>query len=130
LNVTNIILFRRRKRSAEHESIKGREMHFQAKKSAEVRSRIEPSLKEQSAGVLASMGLDMSDAIRLFLRQVVEVRGLPFEVRKPNEETVAAMLEAREMAKAHKARFSSAQELFDELDAKGSKEARSAATKI
>ena len=105
-------------------------MHFQAKKSAEVRSRIEPSLKEQSAGVLASMGLDMSDAIRLFLRQVVEVRGLPFEVRKPNEETVSAMLEAREMAKAHKARFSSAQELFDELDAKGSEEARSAATKI
>jgi antitoxin component of RelBE/YafQ-DinJ toxin-antitoxin module len=34
----------------------------------------------------------------LFLRQVVEVRGLPFEVRKPTPETVAAMIEARKMA--------------------------------
>lgn len=89
------------------------------KKTAEVRSRIEPSLKEQSAEVLASLGLDMSDAIRLFLRQVVEVHGLPFEVRKPNKKTVAAMLEARKIAKAHKARFSSAEDLFDELETKG-----------
>jgi DNA-damage-inducible protein J len=92
-------------------------MHTQeVRKTAEVRSRIEPSLKEQSAEVLASLGLDMSDAIRLFLRQVVEVQGLPFEVRKPNRETVAAMIEAREMAKAHKARFGNAEDLFDALD--------------
>lgn len=92
-------------------------MHTQvSRKTAEIRSRIEPSLKEQSSEVLASLGLDMSDAIRLFLRQVVEVQGLPFEVRKPNRETVAAMIEAREMAKDHKARFDNANGLFDALD--------------
>ena len=92
-------------------------MHTQAnRKTAEVRSRIEPSLKNQSAEVLASVGLDMSDAIRLFLRQVVEVQGLPFQVRKPNKETVAAMIEAREMAKAHKARYGNAKDLFNALD--------------
>jgi len=86
------------------------------RKTAEVRSRIEPLLKEQSTEVLASLGLDMSDAIRLFLRQVIEVRGLPFEVRKPNPETVAAMLEARAMAKAREAPFGTAKDLFHALD--------------
>ena len=83
------------------------------RKSAEIRSRIEPGLKEQSAEVLASLGLDMSDAIRLFLRQVVEVQGLPFEVRKPNAKTVAAMIEARQMTTV---RFGSAKDLFDALE--------------
>lgn len=87
-----------------------------ARKTAEVRSRIEPSLKDQSAEVLASLGLDMSDAIRLFLRQVVEVNGLPFEVRRPNRTTVAAMEEARSIEKASRSRFGSANELFDDLD--------------
>lgn len=62
--------------------------------------------------MLADLGLDLSGAIRLFLRQVVEVGGLPFEVRKPTPETVAAMAEARAMA----ARYGSAKELFDGLD--------------
>ena len=95
-------------------------MHPQAsRKTAEVRSRIEPSLKEQSVEVLTALGLDLSDAIRLFLRQVVEVQGLPFEVRKPNRETVAAMIEAREMAKADKARFDDDLDLFNALDNQG-----------
>jgi DNA-damage-inducible protein J len=88
-------------------------------KSAEIRSRIEPDLKQQSAEVLANLGLDLSAAIRLFLRQVVEVGGLPFEVRKqPTPETITAMMEARAMTAA---RNGTAQELFDELDKKASK---------
>jgi DNA-damage-inducible protein J len=85
-------------------------------KTAEVRSRIEPMLKQRSSEVLTSIGLDMSDAIRLFLRQVVEVGGLPFAVRKPTPETIAAMTEAREIARERKARFEDPQELFDALD--------------
>lgn len=97
-------------------------------KSAEIRSRIEPDLKKQSAEVLAELGLDLSGAIRLFLRQVVEVRGLPFEVRKPTPETVAAMIEAREMTAA---RYGSAKKLFDALDKKtGKGKARAPAKKV
>ncbi len=97
-------------------------------KSAEIRSRIEPDLKKQSAEVLADLGLDLSGAIRLFLRQVVEVRGLPFEIRKPTPETVAAMMEAREMTTA---RYGSAKELFDALDEKtGNRKARATTTKV
>jgi DNA-damage-inducible protein J len=97
-------------------------------KSAEIRSRIEPDLKKQSTEVLAELGLDLSSAIRLFLRQVVEVRGLPFEVRKPTPETVAAMIEARAMTSA---RFGSAKEIFDALDKKtGKNKTRAAAKKV
>ena len=98
------------------------------KKSAEIRSRIEPILKPESTEVLASLGLDMSDAIRLFLRQVVEVRGLPFELRQPTPKTAAAMIEARKIVKA---RFGSAKDLFDGLENKTRKnKARPAAKKI
>lgn len=95
-----------------------------SRKTAEVRSRIEPSLKNQSTEVLASLGLDMSDAIRLFLRQVVEVNGLPFSVRKPNRLTVAAMEEARAIAKAQRSSFGSAEELFNDLDRETHEEIR------
>jgi DNA-damage-inducible protein J len=46
-----------------------------------VRARIETDLKVQAGAVLAESGLEMSDAIRLFLRQVVRIGGLPFSVK-------------------------------------------------
>jgi DNA-damage-inducible protein J len=56
-----------------------------------VRSRIDPELKRQADQVLRSMGLTMSDAIRLFLHQVVAEKALPFAVKAPNATTLAAM---------------------------------------
>lgn len=82
-------------------------------KTTDVRSRIEPEIKERATEVLASCGLNLSDAIRLFLRQVVAHEGLPFEVKIPNATTLAAMHEARSMRKTD---FNSAQALFDDLD--------------
>jgi len=86
-------------------------------KTTDVRTRIEPELKEAASKLLAECGLSMSDGIRLFLRQVVTQRGLPFEVKAPNATTIAAMDEARTMAQA---RFHTAQELFDDLEKNGS----------
>ena len=85
----------------------------QSMKSAEIRSRIEPDLKEGASRVLAECGLNLSDAIRLFLRQVVVKNGLPFEVKVPNATTRAAMDEARGKSLP---RFDSANELFDDLE--------------
>lgn len=90
-------------------------------KSAEIRSRIEPDLKEKSVEVLASLGLDLSDAIRLFLRKVVDEKGLPFAVRLPNATTVAAMVEARESTRE---RFEKSESLFDALESASKEEAR------
>ena len=77
-------------------------------------------LKEAASRLLAECGLSMSDGIRLFLRQVVTQRGLPFEVKAPNATTIAAMDEARTITQA---RFHTAQELFDDLEKDGSAKA-------
>lgn len=84
-------------------------------KIAEIRSRIEPALKEDATRVLAACGLNLSDAIRLFLHQVVARNGLPFAVKapKPNAVTRAAMQEAENNDLPH---FATAQELFDDLE--------------
>jgi addiction module RelB/DinJ family antitoxin len=50
-------------------------------KDAVVRARIDAELKEQAAAVLKANALDLSDAIRIFLQQVVSCGGLPFAVR-------------------------------------------------
>ncbi len=83
------------------------------RKVAEIRSRIELDLKEEATRVLASCGLNVSDAIRLFLRQVVAQNGLPFEIKAPNALTRAAMEEAHSGNLPH---FGSVQQLFDDLE--------------
>lgn len=95
-------------------------------KTTDVRSRIEPELKDRAAEVLEACGLNLSDAIRLFLRQVVTQQGLPFEVKTPNATTLAAMREARSIGRA---RFGSVQEFFDDLEKTSSKKAHTAAKK-
>jgi DNA-damage-inducible protein J len=64
-------------------------------KTAMIRARMEPSLKEEAEEVLAKVGLSPTEAIRLFYRQVSLHGGLPFEVRVPNQATRAAIAEAR-----------------------------------
>jgi DNA-damage-inducible protein J len=97
-----------------------------ALKTTDVRSRVEPELKEEATDVLAQCGLTLSDGIRLFLRQVVTVRGLPFDIKVPNAEAVAAIKEARAMTRA---RFSTAQDLFDDLEKNSRVKARKTTAK-
>lgn len=62
---------------------------------ADVRSRVEPELKREAAAVLKASGLDLSTAIRLFLRSVVEQGGLPMQLPRANADTLAAIREAK-----------------------------------
>lgn len=50
-------------------------------KNAVIRARIDSKLKANAARVLAACGLEPSDAIRLFLQQVVAHQGIPFDIR-------------------------------------------------
>jgi len=89
---------------------------------SEIRSRIEPELKQEAQEVLSRVGLNISDAIRLFLHQVVAARGLPFEVREtPTALTQAAVFEARQT----RARYDTPKALFGRLDGKKAKKKRS-----
>ena len=72
-------------------------------KNAVVRARIDAALKEQAAAVLKENALDMSDAIRIFLQQVVRRRGLPFAVRDPAVRPISGK-QSRAMKRASQAR--------------------------
>jgi DNA-damage-inducible protein J len=60
-----------------------------------VQTRINRAVKDEASAVLATMGLTVSDAVRLLLTRVAHDKALPFEPLIPNAETIAAMQEAR-----------------------------------
>lgn len=60
-----------------------------------VRVRIDEHIKQEAAIVLATMGLTLSDALRIMLTRTARGKALPFEPLVPNAETIAAMKEAR-----------------------------------
>lgn len=64
-------------------------------KSAYLNARIDPSLKTKAEKVLSAVGVTASQAITMFYRQVVLRKGIPFDVCIPNEETIAALREAK-----------------------------------
>ena len=56
-------------------------------KSATVRARIEPNLKNKAEKVFRELGLSTTQAINLFYKQVELRNGLPFEIVIPNKTT-------------------------------------------
>ena len=83
--------------------------------------RIDENLKKQATELFSQLGMDMSSAMNIFLRQCVMRGGLPFDVRLPrfNRETEDAIQEARDImsGKIETKSYNSSRELFDELDA-------------
>lgn len=77
--------------------------------------RVDDDIKEQATQALTAMGLSMSDAVRLFLRRVVIDQAFPLELKVPNAQTSAAIEESRDMMRAKRTRFSSADALFADL---------------
>ena len=53
-------------------------------------------IKREAKKILAHYGLSLSDAINIFLTQVVLERGIPFPVKLPNEETQKVLEEVRQ----------------------------------
>ncbi len=80
-----------------------------------VHVRVDENVKAQAAEALASMGLSISDAVRVLLVRVAAEKQLPFELKIPNAATKAAMIEAEDIVKTRSARFRSAEEIFDAL---------------
>lgn len=56
-----------------------------------VRARVPQALKEDAEQILQQVGLSTSDAIRLFLTQIVNRGHFPLELQSPNQVTVHAM---------------------------------------
>ena len=53
-------------------------------RTANVFTRVDPETKEQAEAILSQLGIPMSNAIGIFLKQVVMQRGIPFEMKLPS----------------------------------------------
>jgi len=67
-------------------------------------ARVEPEVKEQAEHVLAQLGIPMSNAIGLFLRQVVMQQGIPFDMKLPQTKptSIGSLTEAQFNAEIEK----------------------------
>lgn len=62
-------------------------------KKVPVHVRVDEDVKKQAVAILQGIGMDMSTAINVFLRQVIADNGLPFQQKQAqfNKETIAAI---------------------------------------
>lgn len=82
----------------------------------DVRCRIDQETKTQASEVIESMGLSVSDAIRLFLRRVAVEGAIPFELRVPNARTVEAIEElTNPKTKANLKKYASLEEMNQDI---------------
>ena len=89
-------------------------------KSANLNIRIDPNIKQEAESLYNDLGITVSDAINIFLRQSLRVGGLPFEMRQPryNAETEAAMKEADDIVagRIQTKRYTSFQEFTTDME--------------
>ena len=83
-------------------------------KTAVISARIDPELKDNAEQILEQLGLNISQAITLFFKQVELQRGLPFAVKIPNETTKNALQDAQ--ARRNLASFDTLDDLFEDLE--------------
>jgi DNA-damage-inducible protein J len=81
-----------------------------------VHVRVEGAVKEAASKALEDMGLSVSMAVNALLKRIAVEKRIPFELKVPSAETRQAMLEAEELVSVHQLRFTSVEELFNDLE--------------
>ena len=82
--------------------------------------RMDADLKAQADALFAELGMNLTTAFNIFVRQALREGGIPFEIslNQPNRETVAAMLEAERIARDPFVKgYTNLDELFADLKA-------------
>ena len=80
--------------------------------------RMDTELKAQADELFAELGMNLSTAFNIFVRQSIRDGGIPFEItlNQPSKDTIAAMLEAERIAKDPSVKgYHDLDELFAEL---------------
>ena len=80
-----------------------------------IQVRLDKKTKSQAQKVFKVLDISMSEAIKLFLRQVALQKGIPFEIKIPNALTDRVLRESEEGIDLHK--VSNVDQLFEELEA-------------
>ena len=83
------------------------------KANAFVRARIDETLKNEAAAVLAGMGLTVSDVVRIALTKIAKEKTLPFDMSVPNALTAETLAKSERGEDVHHA--NDADDLFAQL---------------
>lgn len=84
--------------------------------------RIEENTKKQAVDLLKGLGISLSDAVNMFLRQVILQNGIPFEVKYPEDtlefrpEVIEAMEEAKRISRDPNVKgYADVKQMFKEI---------------
>jgi DNA-damage-inducible protein J len=64
-------------------------------KTAIINARVKPDLKNEVEQILSHLGITTTQAITMYFEQIKMTKGIPFQLKIPNEETLQAMKDAR-----------------------------------
>ena len=86
-------------------------------KTANINIRIEPELKKEVESTLNDLGMNLAEAITIYLKQIVMTDSIPFVVRKPkfNKETIKAIEEAQNGINLSKG-YTDLNEMWEDLE--------------
>ena len=79
--------------------------------------RLDSEVKEQAQQVFNSLGMDMTTAINIFLRQAIQYQGLPFDVRLDESRKLVEVLADLEQNRNMSQSFVSVSDLMEDLRA-------------
>jgi DNA-damage-inducible protein J len=91
---------------------------FMARTTTNISIRMDSDLKAQADVLFGELGMNITTAFNIFVRQAIREGGIPFEIsiHQPNKETIAAMLEAERIAKDPSVKgYDNLDELFADL---------------
>lgn len=95
---------------------------------AVIKSRIDSDLKTEVEGVLSTLGMTVSDVMRITFRQIAARKGLPFDVKLPNAATLDAMKESdaalARLRAGVKPRFDTLDDYFGAMESSSLKNSR------
>jgi DNA-damage-inducible protein J len=81
--------------------------------------RIDEDVKREASDLLNGLGLSLSDAVNMYLRQIVLQHGIPFQVKYPEfkDEVIEAMKEAKRISRdPNTKRYNSFEEALEDIE--------------
>ncbi|MDS8106181.1 type II toxin-antitoxin system RelB/DinJ family antitoxin [Streptococcus pneumoniae] len=79
--------------------------------------RLDSEVKEQAQQVFSNLGMDMTTAINIFLRQAIQYQGLPFDVRLDENRKLLQVLTDLDQNRNMSQSFESVSDLMEDLRA-------------
>ena len=81
---------------------------------ATIQTRVDKESKEQAKEILSRLNITLSEAIAMYLKQIIYHRGIPFELKIPNSVTSQTIKDIGEGKNLHKT--DTTDKLFEELE--------------